>query len=392
MFDFDTVIDRYDTDSLKWDYAAKRGVPTDVLPMWVADMDWQAPPAVRQALADAAQFGIFGYSDTRDDYDAILADWFTRYFDWTPEPDWLVKTPGVVPAVYMAVRAFTEPGDAVLIQSPVYYPFREAIHDTGRSLVTNPLVYNTDADRYDIDFDDFEAKVADPSVKLFILCSPHNPVCRVWTRDELARMASLCREHDVIVCSDEIHMDFVFPGNRHTVFAALDPQDAQNCVVATAPSKTFNCAGLQLANVFIPNPELRVRYRRAYVAAGLSQPGLMGIVACKAAYTQGRPWLDEMLVYLQGNFDALASGIDGLGIGAHMLKPQGTYLAWVDFSCLNMKPRELDDWMIHRAKLWLDGGTMFGPEGAGFQRFNLACPRATVQEAIERIRHALNLP
>jgi cystathionine beta-lyase len=407
-YDFDKVINRRNTDSLKWDYATKRGKPADVLPMWVADMDFPAPPSVIEALRERVDFGVFGYSDTGDDYSASLQSWFARRFNWNIKPEWLVKTPGVVPSLYLAVHAYTNPGDKVLIQSPVYYPFREAIHDTGRTLVTNPLVLCsppchpersgeaaqskdlslTDGNHYEIDFEDLEAKLSDPQVKLFILCSPHNPVARVWTREELTRMGELCINYNVIVVSDEIHMDFIYPGNTHTVFADISEAFADISITATAPSKTFNVAGLQLSNVFIPNERLRRQYLRAFSAAGLSQPSYLGFVACKAAYDGGEAWLEDLLVYLKANFDYLRDYLAEHIPAIKLVEPEGTYLAWLDCRELGLDHKQLEDFIINDAKLWLDGGTMFGPEGEGFQRMNLACPRATLTDALERLAQA----
>jgi cystathionine beta-lyase len=398
IFDFDAIHNRCGSNCLKWDFAHKRGMPADVLPLWVADMDFPAPPAVLEALTARVQQGIFGYTDTLDDYAEALDTWFGTRHHWHPDPSWLVKMPGVVPALYLAVQAYTQPGDGVLIQSPVYYPFREAIHDTGRRVVSNPLTLKDG--RYEIDFDHFAACVADSRTKLFILCSPHNPVGRVWTRDELRRMAELCLEHEVIIISDEIHMDFVYPPHKHTVFAQLDSNDAsankageyaQNALICTAPSKTFNIAGLQLANIFIPNEELRRRYLSCLRSLGFSQPNLMGVVACQAAYRGGAAWLDALLSYLQANFAYLRNGLQELDAGITLIEPEATYLAWLDCRALGLEAKALDHFMAHEAKLWLDGGTMFGPEGAGFQRVNLACPQATLQEALTRLTTALTI-
>ncbi len=247
-YDFDKVIDRYDTDSLKYDFAVRRGMPKDILPLWVADMDFSAPNEVIEALVDKSQHGIFGYSDSREDYFEILEKWFLRYFDWKVEPQWLVKTPGVVYAVTTAVRAYSEEGEGVLIQEPVYYPFRESIEVNKRNTIVNELVYKDG--RYEIDFEDFETKIVEGNVKLFILCSPHNPVGRVWTKEELIQMGDICMKHDVLVVSDEIHADFIYPGHTHYVFADLKEDYKDMTITCTAPSKTFNLAALQISNIF----------------------------------------------------------------------------------------------------------------------------------------------
>jgi cystathionine beta-lyase len=383
-YDFDRVIDRANTDSLKYDFARRRGKPEGILPLWVADMDFQAPPCVLDALAERSRHGIFGYSDTGEDYAAALRDWFWRRFRWRIEPDWIVKTPGVVTALHIAVRAFTAPGDGVIIQQPVYYPFSSAVQSTGRTLVISELVLRDG--RYQIDFDDFEAKVAAGRVKLFILCSPHNPVGRVWTEEELTRLGEICLKHGVRVVSDEIHADFVFPGRRHRVFADVSPALRDITVTCTAPSKTFNLAGLQISNILIADSRLRAAFTRAYAAAGLSQVGVMGLVACRAAYTGGEPWLEALKVYLADNLALLRDTLARELPAVRLVEPEGTYLAWLDCRALGLTAAELDDRIVRRAGLWLDEGPMFGVGGEGFQRLNFACPRSVLAQALTRLK------
>jgi cystathionine beta-lyase len=386
-YDFDAVIDRRNTDSLKYDFAARRGKPEGILPLWVADMDFQTPPCVIDALAKKSCHGIFGYSEPDDSYFAVLQSWFARRFGWEIEPEWLVKTPGVVTAIYIAVRALTKPGEAVLIQQPVYYPFSSAVTETGRTLVVSPLVLENG--RYLIDFEDFERKIIADNVKLFILCSPHNPVGRVWTKDELARLGEICLRHDVRVISDEIHADFVYPGHTHSVFADISRELRDITVTCTAPSKTFNLAGLQISNIFIPNQTMHKSFLREYAASGLSQLGIMGMVACKAAYAGGEQWLEVLKAYLSENLaflrDFLAREIPQIGL----IEPEGTYLVWLDCRGLGLPPRELDDFIVHTAGLWLDDGPMLGVGGEGFQRVNIACPRTILREALERLKKAV---
>ncbi|MDR0917165.1 MAG: pyridoxal phosphate-dependent aminotransferase [Oscillospiraceae bacterium] len=386
-FDFDKIIDRTGTYSIKYGEAAKRGKPADALPMWVADMDFQTPPCVVDALTREVQHGIFGYSDTNDAYFTSVAGWFARRFNWAVEPQWLVKTPGIVTALHIAVRGLTNRGDAVIIQTPVYYPFTEAVESTGRRLVVNPLV-ETDG-YYTIDFADFERKIADNAVKMFILCSPHNPVGRVWTRAELEKLGEICLRHGVIVVSDEIHEDFVYAGHTHTVFASLSPELRDITVTCTAPSKTFNLAGLMISNIFIANHDLRRAFKAEYERFGLSQLGVMGLVACKAAYDGGEAWLGELLTYLSGNMDYLAQFVGEHLPHIKVRKPEGTYLAWLDCRALGLDARELDDFFARKAKLWLDGGTMFGTGGDGYQRINVACPRSVLEDAMARLSAAL---
>ncbi len=386
-FNFDEMIDRRETDSLKYDFAVRRNKPADILPLWVADMDFKVPPAVIEALTTRAQHGIFGYTDGRDAYYSAVQNWFSKHFNWDTQTEWTVKTPGVVFAVSTAVRAFTERGDAVLIQPPVYYPFTEAIQVNERKLVKNELVYRDG--RYSIDFEDFERKIIENQVKLFILCSPHNPVGRVWTREELTQLGEICLKHNVLVVSDEIHADFTYPGHSHTVFASLDTRFAANSITCTAPSKTFNLASLQISNIFIPQRELRRQFKQELTRVGYSQPNVMGLDACRAAYEHGGPWLDELRTYLLQNLLFAREYIAQHIPGVRLVEPEGTYLIWLDFRSLGLSGKMLDDLIVYKAGLWLDAGEMFGDGGEGFQRVNIACPRATLEEALRRLARAL---
>lgn len=384
-YDFDRIIDRQGTYSIKYDMAA-RGKADDVLPLWVADMDFQAPPCVIDALAAHSRHGIFGYSDTDGAYFETLRGWFFRRFGWRIEKDWLIKTPGVVTAIHIAIRALTKNGDAVIIQQPVYYPFASAVRLTGRKLTVNELIYENG--KYFIDFNDFEKKIKENHVKLFILCNPHNPVGRVWTRDELGRLGDICLRNGVVVVSDEIHQDFVYDGHEHLVLASLDPAYRDIAVTCTSPSKTFNLAGLQLSNIFIANEQLRRQFIREHERCGLSQPGVMGIVACRAAYEGGEEWLRELRAYLTGNLSFLQEFLRSRVPRVKLANPDGTYLAWLDFRALRLDNRELDDMIVRKARLWLDDGPMFGAGGDGFQRMNIACPRPVLRQALQRLENA----
>ena len=384
---FDEIIDRKNTDSIKYDSAICRGMPEDLLPLWVADMDFKAPQCVIDALMEKCSHGIFGYSDCGNDYFEVLRLWFKEAFDWDIQQEWLIKTPGVVHAVTTAVRALTRENESVLIQEPVYYPFRETILKNNRKLVVSELIY--DGRSYSIDFADFEQKVAEHHVKLFILCSPHNPVGRVWTAQELMRLGEICRQHGVIVVSDEIHADFVYPGHKHTVFTALKPEFNDFTITCTAPTKTFNLAALQISNIFIPNPRLRSAFRGEIEKSGYSQLNVMGFTACKAAYKDGRAWLNELKHYLNGNLDFLRLFLKERLPQVKLVEPEGTYLVWLDFNALNLSHQELEELIIHKAKLWLDGGTMFGPSGSGFQRVNISCPRQTLEKALLQLEQAI---
>ncbi|MBR4902618.1 MAG: pyridoxal phosphate-dependent aminotransferase [Victivallales bacterium] len=386
-YDFDQIIPRNHTNSLKYDFAKERGKPDGLLPMWVADMDFQTPPAVREALAAKAAHGIFGYSEPDKMYFEALSNWFGTRHDWMVDPYTAVITPGVVFAICTLIRCLTQAGDAVLIQEPVYYCFREGIRDNGRKVVVNELLF--DGKQYHIDFEDFERKIIENDVKLFVLCSPHNPVGRVWTKDELVRMAEICLRHGVFVVADEIHEDFVYHGKRHTVFASLSEDVANNCAVCTAPSKTFNLAALHNANIFIANAQVRKAFKRELDAEGFSQSNVMGLVACQAAYQFGAEWLDQLIVYLEDNVTLMRETFQTHMPQIQLVEPEGTYLPWVNFSQLGLNVPELERFIIDRAKLWLDGGTVFGTSGAGFQRFNIAVPRAILQQALSQLENAV---
>ena len=387
QYDFDRLTDRYGTNSLKYDFAVERGYPADVLPLWVADMDFPAPEPVLDALRRAVDHGIFGYSDVKEDYYGAAAAWFAQRFSWRPQPEWLVRTPGVVFAAAMAVRGLTEPGDGVLIQPPVYYPFYSVIRDNDRRIVENELIYRDG--RYTIDFEDFERKLVEEKVRLFLLCSPHNPVGRVWTLEELRRLGGLCQKHGVWVVSDEIHCDFTYPGHPHHIFPKAVPELADRTVVCTAPSKTFNLAGLQASNIWIPGEEARRRFVREINRCGYSQLNGLGLVACKAAYTEGAEWLEQCWAYLRGNLDFLREFLAARIPQIRLVEPEGTYFAWLDCSGLGLSREALNNLVIREARLWLDAGHIFGVSGSQFQRVVLACPRATLRQALERLEQAV---
>ena len=386
-YDFNEIIERRGTNSLKYDFSAERCKPDDVIPLWVADMDFRSPPAVTEALVKACEHGIFGYTEVKLPYFETVHDWYLRHFQWDAQASWLVKTPGVVYAICTAIRALTQPGESVLIQRPVYYPFTDAILDNDRALINNPLVLKDG--RYSVDLEDFEAKITEHDVKLFILCNPHNPVGRVWTKEELTAMGDICLKHGVMVVSDEIHADFTYPGHRHTVFAGIKPEFSEITITCTAPSKTFNLAGLQISNIFISRRDIRHAFRKALYSTGYCQLNTLGLVACEAAFKNAYPWLDELRVYLKGNMDFIRSFLKEELPQIRLVEPEGTYLVWLDCRGLGMSDDELDHFIVSEAKLWLDKGTMFGPEGEGFQRINIACPRATLEKAFGQLKCAV---
>ncbi|MBR1702691.1 MAG: pyridoxal phosphate-dependent aminotransferase [Lachnospiraceae bacterium] len=386
--DFDRVIDRKNTDCLKYDFAVRRGKPADVLPLWVADMDFQTSSLILEVLQQKAAHGIFGYTETGDAYFEAVASWMKTHHDLEVRPDWLVKTPGVVFALAMAVKAFTHEKDAVLIQQPVYYPFKEVIEDNDRLVVSNDLVLGEDG-KYYIDFADLEQKIIENHIKLFLLCSPHNPVGRVWTKEELERIAELCIKYRVIVVSDEIHQDFVYDGYAHTPLLNVDERIGEWCITCTSPAKTFNLAGLQISNIFIPDKKLRHAFRKQIAAAGYSQLNTMGLAACEAAYRYGEEWYGALLRYLQGNLDFVREYVVKELPQVKLIEPEGTYLVWLDFRALGLCERELEDLIVNKAKLWLDSGAIFGKVGEGFERINIATQRSVLQEALARIKQAI---
>lgn len=381
--DFDTVIDRKNTGSIKYDFAAERGKPEGILPLWVADMDFKVSSYITDALEQMVSHGIFGYSEAGDRYFEALSGWMERHHGWEIKKDWLVKTPGVVFALAAAVRAFTKEGESVLIQRPVYYPFSGVVLNNNRRLVNSALVQAEDGS-YQIDFEDFEKKIIEEKVKLFILCSPHNPIGRVWTREELLKLGDICLRHKVLIVSDEIHADFVWQG-KHEVFAKLRTEYQDNCVICTAPSKTFNLAGLQVSNIFIPNEKLRELFVREIGLTGYSQLNLAGLVAGEAAYRYGEEWFQAVSGYIRENAEFTEEYLRERLPGVKMTRLEGTYLVWLDFRSYGLTAEELEELMVYKAGVWLDGGGMFGKEGEGFQRINIACPRKTLKEALDKI-------
>ena len=385
--DFDRIIDRKNTRCLKYDFAVKRGMPEDVLPLWVADMDFETSSYIEDALIERVKEGIFGYSDVQTPYFEIIRDWMVRHHDWEPQEKWLIKTPGVVFALAMAVKAYTDPGDKVLLQQPVYYPFSEVITDNGREVVSNDLVLTEDG-TYKIDFADFEQKIIANGIKLFLLCSPHNPVGRVWTKEELETMGDICVKHGVTVVSDEIHNDFIWEGT-HTVFAYIKKEFADISITCTSPSKTFNLASMLISNIFIPNQILRRKFRKEMDRAGISQLSVLGLVATEAAYAHGDEWYAAMKNYVRDNIAFARAYVEENLPGVRMIDTQGTYLIWLDFRQTGLTVEQLDHKIIYEAGLWLDSGKIFGKTGEGFERINVACPRAVLQEALDRIRGIL---
>jgi cystathionine beta-lyase len=387
MSPFDKVIDRTGTESLKWVYPRKVLGVEDAIPMWVADMDFEAPPAVVEALRRRAGHGVFGYPLTPPSFFAAAIDWLKRRHGWEVRKEWMSMTPGIVPALNYCVRAFTKPGDGIIVQPPVYHPFYYAIENNGRCVVRNPL--RSDGGRYTMDLEDLEHKIEAPG-QMLILCSPHNPVGRVWTGDELERLARIAVERDLIVVSDEIHHDLVYRGYRHHVLAALSPELADRTITCIAPSKTFNTAGLSTAAVVATNPGLLKKFEDEAERSGFDLGNALGIVAFESAYAHGEDWLDELLPYLEANIDFMQAFLAERVPGIRFVRPEGTYLALLDCRALPIEPAALNDFFLKKAGVYFSDGAIFGPEAAGFVRINFGCPRATLREALERIETAVN--
>ena len=386
-YDFSQVIERNNTLSIKYDFAKERKKPNGLLSLWVADMDFPVAQEIKDALIERCNHGIFGYSEVKTPYYEVIAKWYQEKFNWSTKKQWLVKTPGVVAAIANAIRAFTNIGDAVLIQKPVYYPFFLTIEDNQRKVVNNSLVYKNG--RYEMDFVDFEEKIISHKVKLFVLCSPHNPVGRVWNKEELLKIGDICLKHKVIVVADEIHADFVYHGHQHQVFANLKTDYQEITVTCTAPSKTFNIAGLQVSNIFIANENLRKKFKQELKKTANADINVMGLIACQAAYSQGEDWLRQVKIYIAENLEYVKTFLRDNLPQVKLVEPEGTYLLWLDFRELNLTEEELEDLIINKAKLWLDGGTMFGTEGVGFQRINIACPQKILIQAFTQLKEAL---
>ena len=386
-YNFDELIDRRNTDCIKYDFAYERGKPKDVLPFWVADMDFKSPPEVIDALVKRCEHGIFGYTDPKDDYFDSVIDWFGKVHSLNLNREWIVATAGVVFAINCAIRAFTKEGDGVLVQKPVYYPFFKSVEKNRRKVVNNPLVNNNG--RYEVDFEDFEKKIANENVKLFLLCSPHTPVGRVWKYDELNKMGEICKKHGVIVISDEIHCEFTF-GKRHIPFWHAGESFDDFSVICTSPSKAFNQAALSHANILIKDNGTRRTFQNEIAVSGLSNTNAMGLAACKAAYDYGFEWLVQLNEYLKGNIDFTKDFIEKNMPHIKITDIEGTYLMWLDFRTLGLSSSALDKLITEKANLWLDGGTKFGQEGEGFQRINIATPRSNLHIALENIKKALS--
>lgn len=382
-YDFDTVTDRKNTNAIKYDLAKKRGKPEDAVSLWVADMDFPTAPCIQKAVAEKAAHGIWGYSRPDNRYYDALKKWYKERHNFEVQNEWVVNTPGVCFALATAVKAFTKEGESVLIQKPVYYPFFNIINSLQRKVVNSSLILKNN--HYEIDFDDFERKIVQENVKMFILCSPHNPGGRVWTKQELQKISEICLAHNVLVVSDEIHSDITFGSNVHTVYGSLSEQALKNSIICTAPSKSFNLAGLQFSNIFIADEKLRKAFSEELDKTGYDEPSVFGIVAATAAYSEGADWFDSVKSYIWENILFAKKYIEENASQIKVLVPEGTYLLWLDFSKTGLSDSEINDRVLNKAKVWLDRGSMFGKEGEKFQRINCATPRIILEDALKRI-------
>ncbi|MFR2071591.1 MAG: MalY/PatB family protein [Bacteroides nordii] len=383
-YDFDEVIPRRGTNSYKWDTETEE----DVLPMWVADMDFRTAPAVVDALKKRVEHGIFGYTKVPSEYYDSIVDWFRRKHNWTIKRDWIIYTTGVVPALSAIIKALTSPGDKILVQTPVYNCFFSSIRNNGCEIVTNPLIYINGT--YQINFDDLEKKAADPKVKLLLLCNPHNPAGRVWTKQELVRIGKICFQNGIVIVADEIHCELVFPGHTYTPFASVSEEFLMHSVTCTSPSKAFNLAGLQIANIISADTNIRMRIEKAINVNEVCDVNPFGIEALMAAYNNSEEWLDKLNHYLFANYNYLKNYFKEHLPQFPVIRLEGTYLVWIDCSVLKLSSKEIVKTLLKRGKIRVNEGSLYGEAGDHFIRINIACPRQTLIDGLNRIRRALS--
>lgn len=390
MYDFNTVIDRTNTGSAKWEAMKKSNpnVSQGVIPFSVADMELKNPPEVINGLKEYIDSAVLGYTLPTENYLNAVCGWMKRRHNWNIKPEWIIGSAGVVEAFFSAIKALSSPNDGVIIMSPVYYPFYNAIEANGRAVVKNPLIKN--GSTYVIDYDDLEKKAQNPKNKILLFCSPHNPVGRVWSKEELEKVGEICLRNNVLIISDEIHFDLIMPGHKHTVFATISEELANNMVVCTAPSKTFNIAGMQVSNIIIPNKRIRDAYMKEIESNGFFTLNILGYKACEIAYTKCEGWLDELIKLINHNHLELKKYIEENIPVIKVFDLEGTYLQWMDFSGLGLNKEELETFTQKEAQLFFDEGYMFGEEGIGFERMNLACPTKVLIEALKRLKKSVD--
>lgn len=388
MKKFEEVIVRKGTKSVKWDMAEELYQDKDVLPMWVADMDFRTPEAVTDALKERVEHGIFGYTLPDENVKKEIKQWLEKRHDWSIESDWISYSPGVIPSLHMIIQSLTDIGDRILIQTPVYPPFYSVVEEHGRHIVKNPLRLSDR--RYEIDFDDFEKKIKENHVSMFILCNPHNPVGRVWTRDELEKMMTICLKHDVKIIADEIHADLIFKENKHVPIANLSEEAALQTITCLSPTKTFNLAGLQASFVVTAHKGHKEKLDKQFKNQGMLMLNTLGLTALEASYKYGEEWLDELNQVLEYHRDYVMERFHTETTSIHVIPAEGTYLLWLDCRKLGMDQKELKSFMQKKAKVGLNDGVSFGEEGEGFMRLNIAAPRATLEDGVSRIIDAIH--
>ena len=386
-FNFNKIIDRTNNFSAKWSEMNKNFGSNDLLPMWVADMDFLTAPCIMEALKDRLEQGIFGYTTRPSSYNESIVNWLDNRFSWKIKKEWLMFSPAVITSISLLIQNLTQKNDKIMIQEPVYSPFHNIVELNERDLVISPLI-KLDDGSYIMDYEDIEAKIKD--VKIFILCNPHNPVGRVWTREELTRLGQICLKHNVIVISDEIHSDIILKNHKHTPFASISKEFCKNTITCMAPTKTFSLAGLQSSFLVMSNPYYYEVMDRAFSTLDIKRNNAFSLVATEAAYNYGEDWLDELIKYIEDNVDFAIEYIKTHMPKLKVKKPEGTYLLWVDFNSLNVDEKDLKDALINKGKVALNSGSSFGIGGDGYYRINLACPRAMVLEALKRIEFAIN--
>ncbi len=385
-YDFDKIIDRKNTKCYKWDYNKEIFGKEDLLSMWVADMDFKAPSEVLEILKKRADHGIFGYTGLTDSFYNSIVNWMKKRFNWKIEKDWIIATPGIVPAINFAIQTYTKKKDKVLVQTPVYYPFFTSIKNNDRTLVVSQL--RLIDDHYEMDFADLERKLSD-NVKMMILCSPHNPVSRVWKLDELQRVSELCMKYNVLLISDEIHSDLIFSSYKHIPIPTISKDIANNSLTMFAPSKTFNVAGLSLSYVIIPNKKIRINFQKMLLNLGLHGGNVFGIEALEASYRHGQKWLEELLIYIEDNYTFVQQYLHNNITKLKAVKMEGTYLLWLDCRELNLSQKELVSLIINKAGLAFNDGSKFGKGGKGFMRMNLGCSRKLIEQALNQLESAI---
>jgi len=386
-FNFDEYIDRSNTHSEKWDGVSHIFKKPNLLPLWVADMDFLAPLPIRKALIKRAKHGIYGYTFFPTEYYTAVINWFKRHHNWDIKKNWITYTPGVIPGINLTIQLFSKSRDKIIIQNPAYPPFFSAVKNNDRRRLLNPLKLSNKY--YEIDFEDLEVKAKTPSTRILILCNPHNPTGRVWTKKDLIHLGEICLQNNILVLSDEIHCDLIYPKYKHIPFASISDEFAQNSITCTSPSKTFNLPGLKVSNIIIPNQKLRNIFRQSCQSIGITQANCFGSIALEVAYNNCENWLAEAILYIQKNFDFLKAYLEENLPELEIIEPEGTYFAWIDFRKLGFDPNQLSTIMREKAKVALFEGYLFGKGGKGFNRINLACPRSILERALNQITKAI---